>query len=171
MNKTEAKLLLYAQRKLKREFVTPVMQTIAHSVDGGAAWLLTAGAVCLAEQTRKAGRGLLLTIGLDGLLVNGILKNGIKRERPYEYEDRLIVLCRKPKDPSFPSGHTAVSFASAVFLYAAGYKKSGVAAIGYAGLVGLSRIYLGVHYPSDVVAGAIVGSIIGLAGKELFFRA
>jgi undecaprenyl-diphosphatase len=70
-----------------------------------------------------------------------------------------------PTDPSFPSGHAAGSFAFAAFVFATN-RRAGVALAGLASAVALSRVALGVHYPSDVLAGAFVGAVIGWAGAR-----
>lgn len=108
-------------------------------------------------------------LALAGSLVinNLILKNLVARPRPYEMVAGLMPLIPRPADYSFPSGHTGSSFAAAVVLYGQLPKKWGIAALVLAVLISISRLYLGVHYPSDVLAGALIGSMIGLAVQRL----
>lgn len=162
MNDTETKILLWIQKEVRRRYVTPFFQLVTHSVDGGAIWLLISSGLLLSKKTRNAGMGALSAIAVNALVVNLLLKNLVVRDRPFKKEESLTPLCRYPKDNSFPSGHTAVSFAAASHWLGSGYKKLGTAALVYATLVGLSRVYVGVHYPTDVLAGALVGSVIGL---------
>ena len=100
--------------------------------------------------------GLLL-----GLIIgNMFLKNVVGRLRPFEVEEGIKLLIDAPKDPSFPSGHTLASVTSATILFL-NYRKRAAIFIVLAILIALSRLYLYVHFPSDVIAGAILGVIIG----------
>ena len=103
-------------------------------------------------------------IALFGSLVinNIILKNLIARTRPYDVVSGVQLLIERQSDFSFPSGHTGSSFAAAIVLYKELPKKYGLLALVLAAFIGLSRIYLGVHYPSDVMCGALFGSLIGI---------
>lgn len=95
---------------------------------------------------------------LGSLIINNlILKNLIARIRPYEIINGLVPLIEKPTDYSFPSGHTGSSFAAACILYRKLPKRFGIPALLLAMLIGFSRLYLGVHYPSDVLFGIISG--------------
>ena len=82
----------------------------------------------------------------------------------------LTRLIEKQSDFYFPSGHTATSFAMAVILYRELPKKYGICFLVLAGLIALSRLYLGVHYPTDVLAGAISGTLIALAVEKVFLK-
>ena len=88
------------------------------------------------------------------------LKDLIGRTRPYEVFDGVQRLIGKQHDASFPSGHSASSFAAAMCIYLNGPKKYGIPALLLALLIALSRLYVGVHYPGDVIAGAIIGSLM-----------
>ena len=95
------------------------------------------------------------------MLFRSILKNLVARTRPYEMVEGLVPLIGRPRDYSFPSGHTGSSFASAWVLFRklpAGY---GISALVLAGLIGISRLYVGVHYPTDVLFGVLGGIVSG----------
>ena len=77
------------------------------------------------------------------------------------------LLVAKPRDYSFPSGHTAASFASVTALYLAGEKKMWKAALVLAVLIALSRLYLYVHYPTDIIGGVVFGSLSGYLGYKI----
>ncbi len=108
---------------------------------------------------RRSAGPLLLAVGLASLINTGILKKAIPRERPSNLPDAL------PQESffhnSFPSGHTATSFAIALTILFLTWRTPrawwGAIALVWAALVGLSRIYRGVHWPSDVLGGALVG--------------
>ena len=103
---------------------------------------------------------------LGSLIINNlILKNLIARIRPYEIINGLVPLIEKPTDYSFPSGHTGSSFAAACILYRKLPKRFGIPALILAILIGFSRLYLGVHYPSDVLCGIISGVGISYAAE------
>ncbi|MDD3063847.1 MAG: phosphatase PAP2 family protein, partial [Massilibacteroides sp.] len=103
------------------------------------------------------------------IIDNIILKNLVARTRPYEVVQGLQLLIGKQNDFSFPSGHTGSSFASAVILYKELPKKYGIPLIGLATLIGFSRLYLAVHYPSDVLGGAIIGTLIAILVNKVYY--
>ena len=105
----------------------------------------------------KAGWYGLLSMGVGALITNVCLKNLVARTRPYEVVEGLVPLISKPTDYSFPSGHTCASFACTLVLYWILPKKYGVPAVLLAALIAFSRLYVGVHYPTDVLGGLAVG--------------
>lgn len=106
---------------------------------------------------------------VGSVVVNNLfLKNVVARTRPYEVVEGLTRLIEKQSDYSFPSGHTAASFAAAVILFLQLPKKYGIPALILAVLISFSRLYLGVHYPTDVLAGAVSGTLIALAVHWIF---
>jgi len=92
-----------------------------------------------------------------------ILKNGIKRPRPFDELDRVQFVVAPPDRFSFPSGHTAAAFVMAIIL-TTGFPVLQPLLLTWATMVGASRIYLGVHYPTDVLMGAVLGSGSAIAG-------
>jgi undecaprenyl-diphosphatase len=165
MSGSETKFLLWVQEEVRNGILTPLFTAITHTADGGWIWFAVAGGMLCFKKTRNTGMGALYAMGANALLVNGIIKNTVLRPRPYHRTEQLDILCRPPKDYSFPSGHTAISFAAASYIFADGHPKSGAVALVYAGMVGLSRLYIGVHYPSDVLAGAAIGTACALITK------
>lgn len=130
----------------------------------GEGWAFVA-VVMLAADHRSAWRPILTALPvlwLSMLTVNYPLKRIFRRRRPFIAFVDARVLGPTPKDFSFPSGHTAAAFAGA-FLFGAHAPLWSPLFYGIAGVVGFSRIYLGVHYPSDVVIGAIVGGALAAA--------
>jgi membrane-associated phospholipid phosphatase len=123
----------------------------------GGVWLAI-GAVGYAldrEQRSQWGRALGAVAGTYAL--NTALKLVVRRERPHLSD--LPPLTSTPTQLSFPSAHASTSFAGAVSYSRLGL--SGPAVYGLAGALSLSRLYLGVHYPSDVLGGAVLGSVVG----------
>ena len=99
---------------------------------------------------------------------NGILKNSFLRIRPYEAIEGLTRLIEAQSDFSFPSGHSASSFAGAVVIYKMVDKKYGMIAIIFASFIAFSRLYVGVHYPTDVLVGIVSGTCIALFVVYIF---
>lgn len=108
------------------------------------------------KEWRSLGLSLLLCIGAGAVVCNLLLKPWVNRMRPYDLLGYDIIV-PPLGDPSFPSGHTTACFAAATAIYARN-RAWGLAAYAFGVLMGFSRIYLGVHFPTDVLAGAIVGT-------------
>ena len=96
------------------------------------------------------------------VVLNVIMKNLFSRIRPYEVIDELTRIVPAPSDFSFPSGHAGHSFAAAVVMMVMLPRKYGVPALVLAILISVSRLYVGVHYPTDVLGGCIIGTIMAI---------
>lgn len=135
----------------------------------GAIWIALAALLLIIERYRQSGLAVSIALLIDFVAVNLIIKPLVGRERPCDVtvpEDMLLACL---SDHSFPSGHTAAAFAAAfaLFLY---HKRAGSAALILAILMGFSRLYLFVHFPSDVIAGALLGLIFGFIGYKFALR-
>ncbi len=147
------------------------MPVITHLGDGGILWIALAIALLCMPKYRKTGlaMGIALLMGL--MICNLWLKPWVGRLRPFDYQleyyGRMIpLLIKAPTDFSFPSGHTIASFeASTVLLLH--HRKWGIGAFVLAALIAFSRLYLYVHYPTDVLAAMALGIGIGFAAKYL----
>ena len=131
--------------------------------DGGRIWILFGIFLLLYPKTRKWGIVMFASLGVNAVLCNLILKPMIFRMRPYDALD-YTPLIAPLSDGSFPSGHTASSFAAVSALHDAGWKLTVPTSI-LAFLIAISRMYLFVHYPSDIIAGLILGLICGHLGR------
>ena len=129
--------------------------------DAGLIWIVIGVCMLISKKYRK--EGFLVLIGrLMGLIIgNGIIKNLVARQRPCWLNSDFQLLIGNPKDYSFPSGHTQASVIAATILTMS-HKKWGIVVIPLAVLIAFSRLYLYVHFPSDVLAGAVIGLIIGV---------
>ena len=150
-----------------------IMKYVTYLGEFGAGAILAAAVLLIFKKTRWAGVAVAVSLILDVLVVNVILKLSVNRARPWQtYPDlgfqefHRAIGVREPTDSSFPSGHTAALFAAAVALVMF-YKVKGLPALGIALLVAISRIYLCMHYPSDVLGGIVIGSACGIAGYFL----
>lgn len=164
----DGNILLWIQEYVRNDLLTPVMTFITHLGDGGYVWIGLAILFLLWKNRRKTGVLMIFSL-LGSLLINNmILKNLVARVRPYEVVEGLQRIIEKQSDLSFPSGHTSSSFAAAVVIYCTCPKKIGIPALILAVLIGLSRLYVGVHYPTDVLVGAITGTLIALAVCKIY---
>jgi undecaprenyl-diphosphatase len=144
-----------------------VMIFVTRLADKGALWLAMAASLLIRPSTRRAGIAVLIAMAIELILCNVILKNVFGRIRPFDVNTTIELLIRKPRDYSFQSGHTAVSFAAATSLYLCGYNRLCILAFVIATMIAFSRMYLYVHYPTDIIGGVVVGIVSGYLGYVL----
>ena len=161
----DGQILLWIQEYLRFPALTSVMKDITNLGNAGILWILITIVLLLDKKTRNVG--YMSALALIGSLIvdNILLKNLVARTRPYEVVDGLKLLIEKQSDYSFPSGHTGSSFA--FVLWKELPKKYGVMALIVAVLIAYSRLYVGVHYPSDVLAGVVIGTVLALVSVWL----
>lgn len=135
--------------------------------NAGIIWIVLAVVLLILPKTRKTGIIVAAALLMDLILCNLILKNLVARVRPYDVNTAIAILIKKPLDFSFPSGHTAASFAAMTALFLAKMKKAWIAALVLAVLIAFSRLYFYVHYPTDVLGGAVVGILSGIIGYTI----
>ena len=140
------------------DFLNPFMKFITSLGNAGMFWIVLGVLLFCTKKYREEGFSVLLSLVINLVLVNIIVKPNVARIRPFDLVEGVKLIIEAPKDFSFPSGHTSASFASALALFYHN-KKWGIWAFALAILIGFSRLYLYVHYPTDVVAGALFGII------------
>ena len=163
----DGEILLQIQQHLRTDMLTPFMKIVTFLGNGGWFWILCADVLLAVPKTRKTGYAAVLSLIFGVIVTNLLLKNIVARPRPFAEIEALIPLIAKPTDFSFPSGHTTASFAVALVMLRMLPKKIGIPAVVLAALVAFSRLYLGVHYPTDVLTGfvvALVGSSLAVWG-------
>ena len=153
-------------QEMHHPVLTKIMAFVTMLGEAGWFWILLGVILLCTKRFRKCGVAVLLALVLDFLLANGILKPLVARPRPCWINDTVELLVRVPKDYSFPSGHTKASFAAAVALLLT-EKKLGICSLVLAFLMGISRLYFYVHFPTDVLAGMVLGLLCGFAGVFL----
>lgn len=154
----DGQFLIWLQENVRSDVLTPVMKLITHLGDKGIFWILIAIVMLFFKKTRPLGIMAGIALVFSVLINNVIIKPNVGRIRPYEVVDGLKLLIERQHDPSFPSGHSGASFAAAVVFLVKGPKKIGIPAIIMAALITFSRLYVGVHYPTDVICGIITGT-------------
>ena len=137
------------------DFLMPIITLIG---EDGILWIAVSLALLCFRKTRKAGFVMALSLIIGLVTVNLTIKPLVGRVRPYAI-DGVNILVNSLGDGSFPSGHTAVCFEGALSLILCGYKKWGYASLCAAFLVAFSRLYLYVHFPTDVLTGAVMGTL------------
>ena len=152
-------------------FLDAVMPVITLLGDAGIFWIAIAVVLLFFPKTRKVGLGMGAALILGLLVCNLTLKPLTTRIRPYDYQLQhfgvpIKLLIEAQHDFSFPSGHTIASFEAATVLMIHS-KKAGIPAIILACLIAFSRLYLYVHYPTDVIASVILGIGFGILGNWL----
>ena len=168
----DANILLFIQDNIRNPVLTAIMRPITHLGDKGIFWIILTLILLAFRKTRKAGICSMFALLFMVVLNNGIIKHLVDRIRPYEVIESLKILVAKPDDASFPSGHTASSFASCTALLLSlpmvtdrrRARICTVAAYILAVLIAFSRLYVGVHYPTDVLGGIVIGILCGIAG-------
>ncbi|MGE4276056.1 MAG: phosphatase PAP2 family protein [Lawsonibacter sp.] len=158
--------ILLTVQNLRSNALDPLMQAYTSLGDGGVLWIVLSGLLLCYKPTRKAGMLAIIAMLVGLICTNLILKPLVARPRPWLDVAGLVPLIDEPDPYSFPSGHTCAAFAAAMIFWRA-LPESWVVvkalAITMAVLMGLSRVYVGVHYPSDVLAGAMVGCVCALS--------
>ena len=159
--------ILDALQTMHNPVLDTLMSAITRLGDAGIIWILLCAVLLILPRTRKSGAILMAALLVDLVVCNGILKPLVHRIRPFDVKTGIELLVKQPTDYSFPSGHTAASFTSVMALYLAGEKKLWILALVLAVLIAFSRLYLYVHYPTDVLAGALLGAGLGLLACRL----
>ncbi len=164
MNAFEIEILNKINEIFQCKFLDAFFPIITKFGDGGIFWIALAVIFICFKKTRKIGfcMGVSLLIGF--IVGNLFLKNVVGRIRPYDLNTEFSLLINKLNDYSFPSGHTLASFegATSVFLF---NKRWGTPALILATLIAISRLYLYVHYPTDVLASVVLGIAISVFAK------
>ena len=163
-------ILDWIQANLQSGFMDTFMPFITKFGDHGTFWMIVAAILFIIPRTRKTGLGMAIAMMIGLLICNVTLKPLVGRIRPYDLQAELGItiqlLGERMHDFSFPSGHTIASFEAAVVLLK-NSKKMGIPAMILAILISFSRLYLYVHYPTDVIASVILGTLFALIGNAL----
>ncbi len=154
---------------IRTPFLDAIMKFITGLGNGGIIWIILAAVLLIIPKKRKSGIILAIALLVDFIICNCILKGMFRRIRPFDVNTAIQLIINRPKDFSFPSGHTAIAFASFTALRFAGEKKICKPVFVLACLIAFSRLYLYVHYPTDLLGGIIAGIISGSIGFAIVY--
>lgn len=149
-------ILITIKKYMQNKYFDKLMPIVTAMGNLGIIWIIMAVILILNKPYRLIGNIVILTLIMSTIIGEGIVKHIVRRIRPCNCQNNISLLISKPISYSFPSGHTLSSFAVAEVLsvYFSQYK---LLFIGIAFLIALSRLYLCVHYPTDVIAGILIG--------------
>lgn len=172
--------ILYALQGLHSSWLDPVMIFFTTLGDNGIIWILIALFCISFKKSRKCGVLILITLLFCLIVGNEFIKNLVARPRPFQLlEGEFSLIIPPPSEYSFPSGHTMHGFGAATMIFLHN-RKAGIAALLGAAVIAFSRMYLFVHFPTDIIGGLIIGVFAAvlvyiaadkvLAGKENLFN-
>jgi len=165
----EAPVLLFIQENLRTALLDRLVVFWTGLGNDGILWISIAVILLLFRRTRRVGVVALAGLLLNWLAVNVTLKTLIDRPRPWTMIEDLKPLVTIGAGRSFPSGHTSGSFSFAIAVASTVNRRwIKVVVIAAAALMGLSRLYVGVHFPTDVLGGAIIGGLCGWLASVLY---
>ena len=170
----EGPFLLWVQENL-RGALDPVVSFYTRLGDGGFLWIVLTLLLLLWPKTRRAGLAMALALVCSLLITNGLVKNLCQRPRAWLVVEGLTPLVTEKDPNSFPSGHSSAAFAAMTALI---WARPGLpeevrrradvpVCLILAVLMALSRLYVGVHFPSDVLCGTLVGCLCGFLGWKI----
>lgn len=167
----DTQILYWIQESMYSPAMTSLMKFITHLSSGGLFEIAVCLILLIRKETRNAGWVMLIALALDAVLVNAVIKPIVNRPRPYEALG-LPILISPPSGSSFPSGHTSIAFTMAASMLLTLKSRTGRVlswiAVAFACVTGLTRLYFFVHYPSDVLAGAVIGILCAAAAVPIF---
>ena len=156
----EISFLEFLNNTFSGGFFDRIMVFLSTLGNGGFLWIASAFVMLFFKKWRKAGVAMLIALAVGFIVTNLTLKPLVARTRPFDVNPEFTPIIPLPLDFSFPSGHTCSSFAAAVALTVQ-KRKAGIFALAVAALIAFSRMYLLVHFPTDIMAGAVVGVVSG----------
>lgn len=154
-------VLYWIQEYMKNAFNDFLMPKLTMLGEVGAVWIIICLILLFTKKYRRGGIMLAVGLLLGVLIGNAVLKNLVARPRPCWLDENIQMLIAIPKDYSFPSGHTLSSVIAATILTKVN-KKFAWFAVPLAAVIAFTRLYLFVHFPTDIIAGLVLGIIIGL---------
>lgn len=161
----EMDFLRFISENFHNEFADAFMLAVTSLGNYGFIWILLCCVLIMFSKTRKTGICMAVSLIIVFVSVNVVFKPLFDRARPFEISPEIAksIIIALPQDGSFPSGHTAAAFAAGRAAFTSG-KKAGAVVMLCAFVMGISRLYFAVHFPTDVVGGALWGMCCGAFG-------
>ena len=158
LRRIDENVMRWVQDKCRNRISNPLMIIMTH-LGGGVIWCVWAGWFCMHPETKRLGICCFVSFWAAWLISSKVLKRVFGRPRAYDAMEDVVPLVTRPKDLAFPSTHAADAFSVAVVILLARSPAEGILAMILAILTGYSRIHVGVHYLTDVIGGAVFGSL------------
>ena len=158
---------LYALQPILHPMLDKSMVFLSTIGNAGIMWIVLAIICLIMKKTRRCGAQMAVAMLVTFVIGNLILKNAIGRDRPCWIDPTVVLLVRNPTDFSFPSGHSMNGFTAAVTILFYN-RRWGIAAVVLAALIAFSRLYHFVHFPTDVFAGIVIGTMVACVTNVLF---
>ena len=166
----EYAILDFIQNNLRTPFLDGFFMFVTALGNGGIIWIFLAAVFLIKKETRRMGVMILALLIISTLIGEVFIKNIVCRQRPFvngSVSEDMLLIPRPAGKYSFPSGHSLTAFACSVGIYMYTREKLNICFIIIAALIAVSRVYLYVHFPTDILAGAVIGSFIGAAAAAL----
>ncbi|MDO5345871.1 MAG: phosphatase PAP2 family protein [Lachnospiraceae bacterium] len=163
LQQIDLSVLLWIQENLRADFMNGFWKAVTFLGNGGWFWIVLGAGMLFWKRTRPVGTAVLLALVIGAVITNLGLKNLVARIRPYDFSDQVRLLIAPQVDFSFPSGHSCASFAAATVCWKRLPRRYSIPAMVLAVMIAFSRLYVGVHYPSDVLGGVLIGIFAGAA--------
>lgn len=162
--------ILYRIQEMHRAFLNPVMIGVSALGNNGLIWILGAVALLFFKKTRRCGILMLVSMAVCFIVGNLCIKNLVQRPRPCQIDTAVQLLIPIPSEYSFPSGHTLHGFTAATIIFLH-HRRAGIAALLFAAVIAFSRMYLFVHFPTDILGGLILGVMTAIIVYQVYSRA
>lgn len=167
----DERALWWIAQHLRMAWLDPLVMFYTNLGNGGLCFIAVALLLLAFGQTRKSGATALTALAFGAVVTNLTIKPLITRPRPWVVMEDFVCLVTSSDPNSFPSGHTTAAFAFGVALFLTVKPKwAKAAALAAAALMGLSRLYVGVHFPTDVLTGAVIGTCCGILASWVVRR-
>jgi undecaprenyl-diphosphatase len=153
----DLQILLFLQNHVRVSWLDPIMKALSVAGNAGLCWIILGLALLAWPKTRRTGFTMLAAMAVCYVFNDLVVKLLVQRPRPFTVCAELHPLVALPASWSFPSGHTCSSFAAACSIYRTNGRRAGIPAFLVAAGIGFSRMYVGVHYPTDVLCGMLIG--------------
>lgn len=152
---------LYALQNIHSPILDKIMVAISTIGNAGLFWIVCALLLLIFKKTRPVGVQVVIAMAVTFIIGNLVLKNLIMRDRPCWIDTSVALLVDSPTDYSFPSGHSMNGFAASVTMLL-NDRRYGIPAVILAALIAFSRLYIFVHFPTDVFAGILIGTLVAV---------
>lgn len=162
-------ILEFIQNNFRNPILDNVMKFFTKIGDIGAVWIAIAIVFLFIKKYRNTGIKIAVGLILVSILGNLVFKNIFARPRPFILDKDIELLISAPFGFSFPSGHSFSSFVAAIIIFLDD-RRMGYFALLVAGLIAISRVYLYVHFPSDILAGMLLGILLGIIIDKIYSR-